>query len=710
MLLCRVSCGDRDRAARRAPAAHRLPAAAAYPGPGPGQHTVHPPVMLLLEPRAPGPPGGPGPGRPLAALGLPLARRRAFTKVFQALLVVVLLFTIGINIMFILDTSRRLQEEQALLRTADAAAEAAGGAEVRHVRGLRLQENAVKSLVIEVVSSQTKVSVSVDGATIMEDAEPHRGRGVHVVVLHQASGSVMAVRVFDTYSPHEDDAMVLFLNMVSAGRIVIFAIKDEGSFQLKAPARDLLRRLGSEHATRVTWRGMWAMVTQKGAGPHGATGGRLLGEAQSASKEFKAWGAPVTLQVEVPLVSAEESECSWPETEENRRRKEFCNHIEGYGSVCSCQDPAPIMFNPEPIPNNQVKNVPVAIIASNRPHYLYRMLRSLLSARGAQPDMITVFIDGYFSEPMEVTQLFGLRGVQHTPIGTKNARISQHYKAALTATFNLFPSAQHVIIVEEDLDVSPDFFSYFSQTLRLLDEDPSLYCISAWNDQGYEHTSDDPTRLYRIETMPGLGWVLKRSLYKEELEPNWPTPEKMWDWDMWMRMPEVRKGRECIVPDVSRTYHFGSSGLNMNSYFQEVYFKQHSFNTESYVELKNIDSVKKNNYERLIWRDLKRSIPLDHSKDPCDENFVPERKGEVYVLYIKMESPKDFSTWLQVAKCFRIWDLDARGYHNSMWRMRVKGSDIMVIGAPNSEYSKFKPAHITPMALGSSKREKSKVR
>jgi beta-1,2-N-acetylglucosaminyltransferase len=42
----------------------------------------------------------------------------------------------------------------------------------------------------------------------------------------------------------------------------------------------------------------------------------------------------------------------------------------------------------------------------------------------------------------------------------------------------------------------------------------------------------------------------------------------MWDWDMWMRLEDVRRGRECLVPDVSRTYHFGSSGLNMNSYFQ----------------------------------------------------------------------------------------------------------------------------------------------
>jgi len=54
-----------------------------------------------------------------------------------------------------------------------------------------------------------------------------------------------------------------------------------------------------------------------------------------------------------------------------------------------------------------------------------------------------------FQAPLEVCKLFGIRGIQHTPLGTKNARISQHYKASLTATFNLFTVL--LIAIDKDL-------------------------------------------------------------------------------------------------------------------------------------------------------------------------------------------------------------------------------------------------------------------
>ncbi|XP_033606781.1 protein O-linked-mannose beta-1,2-N-acetylglucosaminyltransferase 1-like isoform X2 [Cryptotermes secundus] len=138
---------------------------------------------------------------------------------------------------------------------------------------------------------------------------------------------------------------------------------------------------------------------------------------------------------------------------------------------------------------------------------------------------------------------------------------------------------------------------------------------------------------------------------------------------MWMRLPEDWKGRQCVIPDMSRTYHFSASGLNMNSYFQDVYFTKHSFN------------INKNVYEEIIVDMIKRGLVLDHSKSPC-ENFIPDKK------------------------CFKICDLDVRGYHKSTWRLHIKGSEMLVVGVPYSEYSKFKPSNVTPVYL----EEKTNVR
>ena len=122
---------------------------------------------------------------------------------------------------------------------------------------------------------------------------------------------------------------------------------------------------------------------------------------------------------------------------------------------------------------------------------------------------------------------------------------------------------------------------------------------------------------------------MKRQLFKEELEPNWPSPSKLWDWDMWMRLDVIRKGRECIIPDVSRTYHFGASGLNMNPYFQDHYFKKHTLNKVPNAQLRDVDSLMKENYELVIHNLFREASLLDHLKDPCDEGFIPNTKVSI---------------------------------------------------------------------------------
>lgn len=40
------------------------------------------------------------------------------------------------------------------------------------------------------------------------------------------------------------------------------------------------------------------------------------------------------------------------------------------------------------------------------------------------------------------------------------------------------------IRLQEDMDLAPDFFSFFEALTPRLDRDPTLMCISSWNDHG----------------------------------------------------------------------------------------------------------------------------------------------------------------------------------------------------------------------------------
>ena len=68
-------------------------------------------------------------------------------------------------------------------------------------------------------------------------------------------------------------------------------------------------------------------------------------------------------------------------------------------------------------------------------------------------------------------------------------------------------------VLEDDLHLAVDFLELFLSTAHLL-EDPSIFCISGWNDQGIFGRVRDETRLFRTNYFPGLGWMLRRQEWK----------------------------------------------------------------------------------------------------------------------------------------------------------------------------------------------------
>uniref|UniRef100_H3C6A3 Alpha-1,3-mannosyl-glycoprotein 2-beta-N-acetylglucosaminyltransferase n=1 Tax=Tetraodon nigroviridis TaxID=99883 RepID=H3C6A3_TETNG len=85
-------------------------------------------------------------------------------------------------------------------------------------------------------------------------------------------------------------------------------------------------------------------------------------------------------------------------------------------------------------------------------------------------------------------------------------KIARHYRWALNQVFGVLAYAT-VVIVEDDLEVAPDFFEYFRALYPVLRADPSLWCVSAWNDNGRDALVDPgrPDLLHRTDFFPGAG-------------------------------------------------------------------------------------------------------------------------------------------------------------------------------------------------------------
>lgn len=142
---------------------------------------------------------------------------------------------------------------------------------------------------------------------------------------------------------------------------------------------------------------------------------------------------------------------------------------------------------------------------------------------------------------------------------------TQHDRKIITQP----PLPKRVVILEEDIEIATDFFSLMNATADVLDSDDTLLAVSGYNDNGKTQHVSDPKRLVRSDFFPGLGWMMPRRVWDGDdshpntaLKSNW-APNGYWD--DWIREPDVRRGRQVLRPEVSRTFHFGNiHGVSQN--------------------------------------------------------------------------------------------------------------------------------------------------
>ncbi|PAA58671.1 hypothetical protein BOX15_Mlig005309g2 [Macrostomum lignano] len=281
------------------------------------------------------------------------------------------------------------------------------------------------------------------------------------------------------------------------------------------------------------------------------------------------------------------------------------------------------------------ESVAVLLLACNRPAAVQRSLSKLLEHRPSGWESnypIIVSMDCAHSATESVVSRFSsqLAGVLRQPDRKriKTAlrerhligyyKISRHFKWALDQVF-LHLNYTAAIVVEDDLDIAPDFYAYFRHLSPLLIRDPSVWCISAWNDNGKASLIDAnrPDLFHRTEFFPGLGWMLLRSLWLE-LRRQWPAAY----WDDHLRKPAIRRGRACIRPEVSRSYTFGRIGVSHGQHFDRFlrHIVLHNSSSDVRYDLMGLDHLTRQAYDAQFSA-LVYGLPLAAS--PAEALVMP---------------------------------------------------------------------------------------
>lgn len=494
----------------------------------------------------------------------------------------------------------------------------------------------------------------------------------------QVTGEVMSVHRFDTYQM-AGTGFLSWAESINDGRVVVLATHDDAYFKLGPEGRRAAFLLGSSRIDDLNFRGMWTMIGQKGMSVSTLYEEVSLGRHDNPDGSHN-WGDTVSTAACVPLNAAR------PLVVADRAR--LCQLYEGYGSFCRLAQRHALVVPPPLLPDalgepslSRATDFPIGLIAGNRPNYLHRCLTALVALPGVNPARILVLVDGLFPEPFEVARAFGVRAIRRFKTHStsnmaetfRNAdMIALHYYQSLSKLMDTFPDHNHAIVIEEDLEVAPDLLRYFSQTSLILDSDPTLFCVSAWNDNAYEYAAGDPALVYRTGFFPGLGWLLTRSLWAE-IEPKWPRCCQGWSWDLWLRDKRNTADRECLMPDMPRTFHFGRHGLNVNNdYFYNAYFKRHALNRDAHARLHDPSRLLLAPYEEDVEALLARAVLLDHSPAlVCRglDHWVPASAvpalafhssppplatRPVYVAYYAQSTPSDEKPLIKLLACLRV--------------------------------------------------------
>ncbi|CAL4134766.1 unnamed protein product, partial [Meganyctiphanes norvegica] len=536
------------------------------------------------------------------------------------------------------------------------------------------------------VCTRTNCYNKVANKTNMVKGKPLKDIGIGASVASQYQMILLYSSVFKTGMPAAAAMLERALDAIQPGRILILLGVPDWMNWLQDDTFERLVSLGCRLGLHGAQGEPSLLVTHKG---HRRLAEMLITVDPEKIEDQLVDIAPVLFALNAPS-------CKWHQDPSYSARATFCQMYDGYGDFCDCHQPLHIspkyavMFPPRmklDISDDEIQTIPIALVTAKRLTNVLRQVQQLWSIPGGGVTPLAIFVDGYNPEAEQLGNILNITTIFHynnpAPIGSKH-RVNQHIKFSLKGILQLYSDVDKVIILEDDLVLASDFISYFHQAAILLDfESDSLMCVNAYNYNAFPHSAHDPSKIYRVQSYPYYGWMVKRK-EAESMLKNWAPLHVDADWDYFLRKMHLKE-RQVIIPEIPRTRHEGGGGMHVSGVIQELTYNQRPLNMIPNVTL-DLRRTWLFAYSLDMQRALDEATFINITHHPCEKEPIPRNKNSTYVIYIRVLGETDKPhAWKLIAKCLGFYP-DVYEHFHGIYSVKFFSATLYVVGCPASPY------------------------
>lgn len=540
--------------------------------------------------------------------------------------------------------------------------------------------------------------ICVNGRYVMSTDLNNGGRGLNMVIIDPEKKEALEAFRYDTYEVVDDSAsLVAQLKSLTPNQMIVIVAHDDASTSISEDARKALASFGSAYISALAFRDVWAFV-----GRPNLKGFTLYEDIELGGHDV--WPVPVDKKWCVRKDFAGTDKKPDVDASKNMAKRTFCRKYDGYEDFCSAahidEHAIPAVLNDTALKGHPIFDVPIMIVPGLGHIATLQQFDALMAIPGINPKMITVLYDQKFEESGLLAKLYDIPTFQLNS-STKYVLL---FEKALEEIWRLYPKAEHVIVLEEEVIPAKDFLHFLSQCWTSLNNDATLVGISGWNENGFENVSTLPDTAYRGRMFPGLGFLIKKSFYTDTLKAQMSSCCHKRSWYGWFT--DVLSSKEVIFPDVSRVKRRQFLGLTENAELIKEYFNRpRVVSSGESFPIKNAQSLESEAYDTEVHKLISTSTPLpsDNAQDCISGRglgfYVPDNKGMAYSIYFEQTKEGDDSVLALLCRCFRLFYASGhfvRGKHKDMMRFSHNGNHMFLVGS-SSPYYKHKPANYKPV-------------